>query len=151
MNGPFDAGLLYEVLALSPPWYVREVGFDDESRNTVEVTLEFTVGSEFTCSACGADGCKAYDTLPKRWRHVDLFQYRCFLRAYSPRVGCPKCGIRQAEIPWARLRSRVTYEFEEYLLNLMEELPSYRALARIVGEHDTRVTRLVKALTERRP
>ena len=137
--------LLDDLLRLHAPWYVQEVDVDDET-NTVTVTLEFGVGSEFTCSACGIAGCKAYDTVPKQWRHLDFFQYRCYLRAHSPRVSCPVCGVRQAVIPWARLRSRVTYGFEEYLLALADELPSYRAVSRIVDEADTRVGRMVKVL-----
>lgn len=138
--------LLDDILGLRDPWYVHQVDFDDET-STVTVTLEFAVGSEFTCSACGTDGCKAYDTFLKRWRHLDFFQYRCHLRAHSPRVACPACGVRQAAIPWARLRGRVTYDFEKYLQALADELPSYRAVGRIVGEADSRVGRLVRLPT----
>lgn len=135
--------LLADLLALPDPWYVAGAGFEDEI--TVTVVLEFPRGAEFACSACGTEGCKAYDTHQKRWRHRDLFQYRCFLVAFSPRVECPECGrVCQAVIPWARLRSRVTYDFEEYVLALADELPSYRVMSRVVGEHDTRLRRIIK-------
>jgi len=134
--------LLSDMLGLPATWFCAETDFDSEMQ-TVMVTLDFAVGSEFTCSACGIEGCKAYDTTLRHWRHTDCFQYRCFLRAHSPRVNCPACGIRQAVIPWARLRSRVTYDFEKYLLVLADEL-SYLSVARIVGEHDTRVRYVVR-------
>lgn len=132
-----------DLLALPNPWYVHQVGFDDET-DTVMVALDFERGASFVCGACGTPGCKAYDTCQKRWRHRDFFQYRCLLVAYSPRITCPKCGVRQAVIPWARRHARVTYAFEEWVVALASKL-SYRAVSRIVGEHDTRVGRIVKS------
>ena len=64
--------------------------------------------------------------------------------APSPRVECPSCGVRQAELPWARVRRRLTRGFEEYVAMLAREMP-VRAVARVVGEHDTRLSRVVKS------
>ena len=138
-----ENGLIGQALDLEWPWYVESTLLDHESRELV-VYLDFERGGTFTCSACGTDDCKAYDTAAKRWRHLDFMGYRTILQAASPRVECPSCGVRQAELPWARVRHRLTRGFEEYVAMLAREMP-VRAVARVVGEHDTRLSRVVKS------
>ena len=118
---------------------------DHESRELV-VRLDFERGGTFTCRACGTNGCKAYDTAAKRWRHLDFMGYRTILQAPSPRVECPSCGVRQAVLRWARVRHRLTRGFEEYVATLAREMP-VRAVARVVGEHDTRLLRAIRSDT----
>lgn len=129
------------VLNLEWPWYVDRFGFDDESQ-TLLVYLDFEKGGTFSCGSCGTPGCKAYDTYRKQWRHLDFFRYRTFLHGPSPRVSCPSCGIKQAALPWARRRQRLTLAFEEMVVSLVQEMP-IRAVSRLVGEHDTRLWRVV--------
>ena len=84
-------GLIEQALALEWPWYVEGTQLDHESRELV-VHLDFERGGTFTCRTCGTNGCKAYDTAAKRWRHLDFMGYRTILQAPSPRVECPSCG-----------------------------------------------------------
>lgn len=130
-----------QALGLEWPWYVDRIRFDGESRLLL-IHLDFEAGGTFTCGACGAVGCKAYDTTLKRWRHLDFLGYRAFLQGPSPRVDCSSCGIRQALLPWARERQRLTLPFEEMVVSLAREMP-VRAVARLLGEHDTRLTRVL--------
>ena len=135
-----------QALNLDWPWCIDRIGFDDESK-TLLVHLDFEKGGTFTCGGCGTAGCKAYDTYRKRWRHLDFFRCRTFLQAPSPRVACPSCGIKQAALPWARRRQRLTLAFEEMVVSLAREMP-VRAVSRLVGEHDTRLWRVVNELME---
>ena len=72
----------------------------------------------------------------------DFLGYRTILQAPSPRVDCPACGVRQAELPWTRPSRKLTLPFEEFVVDLAREMP-VRAVARVVGEHDTRLWRVV--------
>ena len=74
---------------------------------------------------------------------LNFFQHEAFLHAPAPRVKCPSCGIRQARLPWARPRSGFTLLFEALVVTMAAQMP-VRALARIIGEHDTRLWRIVK-------
>ena len=134
-------GLFEEALGLEWPWYVDRRQFDAKKRR-LNLYLNFETGATFRCGACGTEGCKAYDTVLKRWRHLDFFHYQTFLHAPSPRVECPFCKIRQAHLPWARRRKGLTLPFEEFVVSLAREMP-IRAVSRIVGEHDTRLWRIV--------
>lgn len=59
-----------------------------------------------------------------------------------PRVKCHSCGkIRTVIIDWARPGSGFSLLFEHHVLSLMVEMP-VAAVARKVGEHDTRLWRI---------
>lgn len=140
-GGGGATGLFEEALRLEWPWYVERRALDADKRR-LNLYLNFEAGGTFRCGACGTDGCKAYDTVRKRWRHLDFFSYHSFLHAPSPRVDCPVCGVRQAQLSWARRRKGMTRPFEEFVVGLAREMP-VRAVSRIVGEHDTRLWRIV--------
>ena len=147
-DGDLGAGgrLFAEALGLKRPWYVERHAFDRVKRQLL-LFLNFEVGGTFRCGACGTEDCKAYDTVLKSWRHLDFFNYQTFIRAPSPRVECPVCGVKQAHLPWARRRRGMTLPFEEFVVSLAREMP-VRAVSRIVGEHDTRLWRIVNDYME---
>ena len=105
--------------------------------------MAFEAGGLFECGGCGGGGCKAYDTVRKRWRHLNFFQHEAFLHAPAPRVQCPSCGVRMARVPWARPRSGFTLLFEALVVTMAAQMP-VRAVGRIIGEHDTRLWRIVR-------
>lgn len=131
-----------EILRIDPPWYVESAGLNRESEAFC-VRLDFEQGGTFACGACGRLDCKAYDTYLARWRHLDFLGHRTFLYAPAPRVKCPECGIRRAVVPWARPRSRFTHDLEDLVVDLASDLP-VTSVARVLGEHDTRLGYMLK-------
>jgi len=129
------------MMELDPPWFVDHISFDASKRRLV-LYIDFEPGGTFTCDTCGTEGCRAYDSFLRKWRHLDFWGLRTVLSAPAPRVKCPRCGVKQARVPWARSRRRFTQQFEEFVVDLADEMP-VRAVARILGEHDTRIGRLV--------
>lgn len=134
--------LFEQALGIGWPWYVERTEFDAEGRR-LDIHLNFEVGGTFACAGCGAEGCKAYDTKARSWRHMDFFQHQAYLHAHTPRVRCTACGVRQARLPWARPRSGFTLLFEALVMTLVSEMP-VMAVARVVEEHDTRLWRVVR-------
>jgi len=59
-----------------------------------------------------------------------------------PRVTCPTHGVRQIALAWARPESGFTLLFEALLMAMLAEMP-VKAVAELVGEHDTRLWRLL--------
>jgi transposase len=84
-----------------------------------------------------------HDTDDKTWRHLDFFQHAAFLHARVPRVKCPTHGVRQIAVAWARPDSGFTLLFEALTMALVAEMP-VKAVERIVGEHDTKLWRVLK-------
>jgi transposase len=133
--------LFQMALGLLPPWHVERAEFDGE-RKRLDLYIDFVRGAEFPCPECAQAGCKAHDTVNKSWRHLNFFQHVAYLHARVPRVRCPKCGVKQVPIPWAREGSGFTALFEAFIMMIVKEMP-VSAVARIVGEHDTRIWRIL--------
>jgi len=73
---------------------------------------------------------------------VYFFQHQAFLHARTPRITCPDCGVKQIAVPWARPGSGFTLLFEALAMTLMTAMP-VAAAARLMGEHDTRMWRVL--------
>jgi transposase len=136
-----DTTLLQLALALTPPWTVSRSDFDPEGHR-LDIEIDFPPGSRFACPNCGAADCPAYDTERKTWRHLNFFQHQAYLNARVPRVRCDTCGIKTVGVPWARPDSGFTLLFEALVMTMISAMP-VKAVARIVGEHDTRLWRMV--------
>ena len=129
-------------LGLSSPWMVTRSAFD-AADGRLDLYVDFPRRSRFACAQCGRDGCAVHDTKDETWRHLDFFQPRTLLHARVPRVTCPQCGVRKVATPWARAGSGFTLLFEAFMLTLAKAMPIANA-ARLLGEHDTRLWRIVE-------
>jgi transposase len=136
-----DTELFYQALGLTDPWYVERSEFN-HAESRLDLHLDFRAGAVFSCPECGASGCRAHDTVEKTWRHLNFFQHEAYLHARTPRVRCSKCGVRLVLVPWARPGSGFTLLFEALVMTYAKDMP-VAALARMVGEHDTRVWRII--------
>jgi transposase len=128
-------------LGLSKPWMVVRNELDTVKRE-LEIGIDFERGGTFPCSECGQAGCKAFDTEERRWRHLNFFQFETVLSARVPRTDCRRCGKRPVNVPWARPGSGFTLLFEALVLTLAPHMP-VAAAARLMGEHDTRLWRVI--------
>ena len=75
--------LFARALRLELPWEISKVEFH-ESQGVIKVHIDFPRGSVFICPVCGKE-VKAYDTTEKEWRHLNFFQYACYLTVRVPR------------------------------------------------------------------
>jgi transposase len=137
-----DANELFKTaLGLQPPWEVASLDFD-LSKRRLDIRVDFQKGSSFPCPVCGEPS-KAHDTEERTWRHLDFFQHAAYLTARVPRCNCDEHGIKTVDVPWARKGSGFTLMFEGLLMILVREM-TVNAVARLVGEHDTRIWRVLK-------
>jgi transposase len=73
---------------------------------------------------------------------LNFFQHQTYLHARTPRVECSRCGVHRVNVPWARPNSGFTLLFEAFVIQLVKAMPVLSA-ARLVGEHDTLVWRIL--------
>src|SRR5215213_10268778 len=128
-------------LGLPKPWFLSSNERNTE-KHLLEIGIDFERGGTFECSECGTAGCKAYDSEERRWRHLNFFQFETILSARVPRTDCKRCGKRLVNVPWAREGSGFTLLFEALVMTMAPHMP-VAAMARIVGEHDTRLWRVI--------
>ncbi len=141
-----DTDLLQLALGLLPPWMVAGSTFDAAAKR-LDIYLDFPRGSRFACPDCGSADCPAYDTEEMTWRHLNFFQHEAYLHARVPRVRCPGCGVKRVSVPWARDGSGFTLLFEALAMTMMASMP-VAAVGRLVGEHDTRLWRVLHHYVE---
>jgi transposase len=72
------------------------------------------------------------------WRHLNFFQHQAYLHARVPRVRCGQCGVKKVNVPWTGPDRGFTLLFEALVMALVSAMP-VNAVARLVGEHDTRL------------
>src|SRR5215813_9963180 len=141
-----DIDLFQLALGLVPPWMVVDAKFDADKKR-LDIEIDFKTGGRFACPECGKADCPVHDTVKKTWRHLNFFQHEAFLHARVARIDCPDCGVRLVNVPWARPGSGFTLLFEAFVMMLVKGMP-VAAAARLVGEHDTRLWRLIQHYVE---
>ena len=141
-----DIDLFQRALGLVPPWMVADAKFDADKKR-LDIEIDFKTGGRFACPECGKADCPVHDTVKKTWRHLNFFQHQAFLHARIPRIDCPDHGVRLVAVPWARPGSGFTLLFEAFVMTLVKGMP-VAAAARLVGEHDTRLWRVIQHYVE---
>lgn len=104
-----DTTILRRLLALPE---IRVVGAElGPAGLIVDVRLGRT---RLRCPACPFTTRRLYDRRPeRRWRHLDLGGWRCFLRMPRRRLRCPRHGVRTEAVPFAAAHAGHTLAFEE--------------------------------------
>jgi len=131
-----DTELFQLDLGLVPPWRVASSSFSAPEKR-LDLGIDFSAGSQLPCPVCGTAS-PVHDSDEKRWRHLDFFQHQAYLVARVPRVRCAVHGVHQVSIPWARSGSGFTLLFKGLILAMAPHM-AVKRIARLVGEHDTRI------------
>lgn len=94
----------------------------------------------------GTFDCHRWDSSRRRSALYATAVRRCVAHGYGFRVDT-QCGVRQVEVPWARPGSGFTLLFEALAMTLVIHMP-VAAAARMLGEHDTKLWRVVHHYVE---
>jgi len=137
--------LFSKALKLERPWEITKIEFLEKDRE-INIFIDFPRGSVFACPKCQKEA-KAYDTTEKRWRHMNFFQYACYLIVRIPRIDCKDDGIRQIEVPWARDGADFTLLFESLAMTLCREMPVNK-VSQIIKVDDNKLWRMMNYYTE---
>ncbi|MBD8528344.1 ISL3 family transposase, partial [Pseudomarimonas arenosa] len=133
--------LFEAALGIAAPWFVAGLQFSDKDR-TLTIRIDFVPGSRFQIE--GVEGVHpAYDTLTKRYRHLNFFQHECVLEVRTPRVQLPDGSVRLVTPPFAGKLSGFTLLFEALVLMLAPQMP-FAAVARLVGISPYRVLQICR-------
>lgn len=133
--------LFTAALGIEAPLFIERVDFSLEE-SELNIYIDFKKGATFTNSK-GEAGCKSYDTERKTWRHLNFFQYKCYLHFRTPYIRSAS-GHTEVYTPvWASTGSGFTLLFESFILTLAPKL-SMSELSKMTGETDKRLYRVVK-------
>lgn len=150
MNPLNQTDIFTLALGLQEPWVVTNVEMlpseKDPQKLEVHITVDYKGGSKFLCPVCTEEN-SVYDSKSRTWRHLNFFQHRCYIHARVPRVKCSSHGVKTIAVPWARAGSGFTLLLEAVLLTMLQQMPVSQ-VARQVGEHDTRLWRIIEYYVE---
>ena len=91
---------LFEMaLGVKSPWEITRVDFSEGfPGKELHIEIDFKKGAKFS-DRSGAL-CGVHDTKEKRWRHLNFFQYECYLHCRVPRIKTKDGKICMVEVPW---------------------------------------------------
>ena len=142
--------LFHNLLGLGTQWRVKDLTYLSGKHSEVGIVIEPTedLYQEHRCLEDGSS-VRFYDYAPlRKWRHLNIFEHECYLECRLPRVKCLECGkVKTVKGPWEGKIKGFTLLFEAFALTLLREM-SVNAAARIIGEHDTRLWRLLHAYVQ---
>jgi transposase len=141
--------LFAKALMVEKPWFVDKVQFDQEG-GKLEIWIDFERGSTFYYEdkELGIKGhFKAYDTSQKTWRHLNFFQYQCYLHAWIPRIDIGDGKVRQVQAPWEGHAAGFTLLLEALMLELVRVMPVHQ-VCQLLGVYDQKLWKMIKAYTE---
>lgn len=142
--------LFAHALMVQSPWFIKEIKFD-QSQGQLDIFIDFQRGAqfEFQDKELNVSGkFKAYDTSEKTWRHLNFFQYRCYLHAKIPRLDLGGGKVRQVTAPWEGKVHGFTLLFEALILQLVKSMPVHQVAA-MIGVYDQKLWDLMAIYTEK--
>lgn len=120
------------------PWKVVDIRFDKDLKR-LDIDLDFPPRTSFPHPE-GGEPCSVYDTEPRSWRHLNFFQFECYVNAHVPRVdGGPGRGVKRVTVPWARPQSGFTLLMESSIVLMAQSGMTVSETARMVGEYPQRL------------
>ena len=130
-----------QIMGIREPWYIKEINVEGME---VNIQIDFKKGSKFEYLG---EYCSVHDTIERQWRHLNLFQYKAYIRARVPRIKT-KDGVKTIEVPWANPGSGFTMLFEVFVLQMAMSM-SIGEVAKIMDETENRIWRIAKHYTDK--
>lgn len=106
--------ILDELLPISTPFYVDSVTKDEEAQ---EVHIHLNIEKSYRPHAdCGT----VHQYYQRKWEHIKIFQYRCFIHCKLPIYTNIKTGKTEAmQVEFSRKNARFTLLYEREVLRLL--------------------------------
>jgi len=106
-----------KLLDLGKEWSIEKVEFD-------EFTEEIDIYVKFNLEAYKGKNSDIYYGIYdyreyRRWRHLDILQYKCFIKAKIPRLIGRGGNIKSLDVSWADVGIRHTFLFERFAIDLL--------------------------------
>ncbi|MBA3601138.1 MAG: ISL3 family transposase [Acidobacteria bacterium] len=93
---------------------------------------------------------KVYDHAPpRRWRHLDIMQYKTFINASLPRVKTSEGKVKTLFPPWADKNERHSYLFEIAVIEMLQATMNQTQTRKLMRCSFDVVNRILHKATER--
>ena len=113
--------LFTQLLNIHTPYSVELVEYKTEqSSDSIEKSVHIYISVD-TSPVYRPTESTLQDYEERTWRHLNLFQYPCYLHCRVPKYKDKETGkTKTLEVPWAKSGSGFTLLFEEFALELVK-------------------------------
>jgi len=139
--------LLSKLLDFGEEWDIEKIAYDSTS-SEVDIYVRFNTSvykRNHPNTFQGVHDYRAY----RRWRHLDIFQYKCFITAKIPRLLDAEGNVRSVEVPWAGSSERHTYLFENHAIDLLLATKNQTQTAALLRCGFNVINRIIHGASER--
>lgn len=105
-----------KLLNFGPEWEVERIDFNEN--NEVDIYLKWNLDEYKKTHIETYEFVHDYRNY-RRWRHLDILEYKTFINAKIPRVKSKDRRIESVETPWAAPGNRHTFLFEILVIDLL--------------------------------
>ncbi len=106
-----------KLLNFGDEWFVEKVEYDPTTKE-IDIYLRFNLDIYKSKNSETYNGVYDYRDY-RRWRHLDILQYKCFITAKIPRLLDKDGKVKSVDISWAGSGERHTYLFEKCAIDLL--------------------------------
>jgi transposase len=135
------------ILDFGDEWVVTKIESDHRLKH-VYIYVEYK--SDYYEDPVNMEPAKLYDHCSLReWRHLDIWDYKSYIRCRIPRVLCKDGKVRQIAIGWTDSHDRHTCHFEMRVIDLLKITKNQSKTAQYLDCGFRLVNRIIHRCTER--
>ncbi len=135
------------VLNFGDEWGIKKVEADHKKLH-VYLYLEYV--SDYYEDPDTLEEAILYDHSEQReWRHLDVLQYKCYVRCRIPRVKCRDGKTKQIALGWADKYDRHTFHYETKVIDLLQITKNQTKTAMFMNCGFRLINRILHRCTER--
>ncbi len=139
--------LFEKLLSFGDEWTFEKFEFD-------EVTQEIDIYVRFNLDVYKQKNPDTYKGVYdyrdyRRWRHLDILQYKCYIKAKVPRLIDESGKPKSLDVSWAQTDQRHTYLFEKLVIDLLLATKNQTKTAQLLSCGFNFVNRIIHLASER--
>jgi transposase len=135
------------ILDFGDDWVVTELDTDHKEK---EVYIYLEYNSDIYEDPETLEPARLYDHCEMReWRHLDILDYKSYIRCRVPRVKCNDGKVRQISLGWSNQHDRHTFHFEIRVINLLKITKNQSKTAEFMNCSFRLVNRIMHRCTQR--
>jgi transposase len=133
-----------QILELSYPYKIIRVEQNESPNEAIHIYIK--VDKKYHPEDAESKQGTRHDKEERIWRHLDLFQYPCYIHCEVPKYKYrSEKGdyVKTLEVPWSRPKSGFTLLFEQSVMSLVKLHGVVARVAKQVGEYKQRIQGIV--------
>lgn len=136
-----------KLLDLGKEWNIEKIEFNEQSKE-IDIYVRFNLKAYKEKTGDNYHGIYDYREY-RRWRHLDILQYKCFIKAKTPRLIDKEKKVFSLEVSWADVKSRYSFLFEKFAIDVLLATKNQTKSAKLLRCGFNAINHIIHAASER--